>query len=102
MNSIDYLYPKNRVLDFSNCKYLGEVHKIIKDELELPDFYGENLDALWDSVTGIMYVPANIKIIFKPETKPSADLANAVEEIISVFKEAEEEYGQIKVTAERK
>ena len=63
MNTIDYLYSKDRVLDFSSCKYLGEVHEIIKTELELPDCYGANLDALWDAVTGLMYVPANIKIM---------------------------------------
>ena len=67
MNNIDYLYSKDRVLDFSNCKYLGEVHELIKKELELPEFYGCNLDALWDAVTGLMYVPANIKIIFTLE-----------------------------------
>ena len=32
MNTIDYLYSKDRVLDFSSCKYLGEVHEIIKTE----------------------------------------------------------------------
>lgn len=98
MSNIDYLYSKDRVLDFSNCKYLGEVHELIKNELELPSFYGCNLDALWDAVTGLMYVPANIKIIFKPETVAAQKLADEIEKIIQVFKEAEEEYNQIKIT----
>lgn len=101
MNTIDYLYSKDRVLDFSSCKYLGEVHEIIKTELELPDWYGANLDALWDAVTGLMYVPANIKIIFKPETKATENLSDEIEKIISVFFEAQEEYNQIKVTVEK-
>ena len=101
MNTIDYLYSKDRVLDFSKCKYLGEVHEIIKKELELPEWYGANLDALWDSITGIMYVPANIKMIYKPETKASQKLTDEIEQIISVFFEAQEEYGQIKVTIDR-
>ncbi|MBE6767235.1 MAG: barnase inhibitor [Ruminococcaceae bacterium] len=101
MNNIDYLYSKNRVLDFSGCKYLGEVHELIKKELELPEFYGCNLDALWDAITGLMYVPANIKIIFKPETVAAQKLADEIEKIIEVFKEAKEEYGQIKLTIER-
>ena len=54
MGNIDYLYSKDRVLDFSKCKYLGEVHELIKKELELPEFYGCNLDALWDAITGLM------------------------------------------------
>ena len=100
MNAIDYLYPKDRVLDFSLCKYLGEIHEVIRNELELPEWYGANLDALWDAVTGLMYVPANIKIIFKPETKASKSLSEEVEKIIAVFVEAEKEYGEIAVVTE--
>ena len=101
MKAIDYLYPKDRVLDFSSCKYLGEIHESIRNELELPEWYGANLDALWDAVTGLMYVPANIKIIFKPETKASKILSEEVEKIISLFIEAREEYGQITVIIEK-
>ncbi|MGN0464032.1 MAG: barstar family protein [Acutalibacteraceae bacterium] len=101
MNTIDYLYSKDRVLDFSSCKYLGEVHEIIKTELELPDCYGANLDALWDAVTGLMYVPANIKIIFKPKTKAAEKLGDEIDKIVSIFFEAQEEYNQIKVTVEK-
>ena len=35
-------------LDFSKCKYLGEIHLILKEKFGLPDYYGENWDALWD------------------------------------------------------
>ena len=101
MNTIDYLYSKDRVLDFSSCKYLGEVHEIIKTEFELPDCYGANLDALWDAVAGLMYVPANIKIIFKPETKAAEKLGDEIDKIVSIFFEAQEEYNQIKVTVEK-
>lgn len=101
MNTIDYLYSKDRVLDFSSCKYLGEIHEIIKTELELPDCYGANLDSLWDAVTGLMYVPANIKIIFKPETKTAEKLGDEIDKIVSIFFEAQEEYNQIKVTVEK-
>ena len=100
MSNIDYLYSKDRVLDFSSCKYLGEVHELIKKELELPEFYGCNLDALWDAITGLMYVPANIKIIYKPESVAAEKLANEIEKIIQVFQEAEE-YNQIKLTIEK-
>ena len=100
MSAIDYLYPKDRVLDFSSCRYLGEIHEIIRTELELPDWYGANLDALWDAVTGLMYVPANVRIIFKPETKASQNLSEEVEKIIAVFIEAEKEYGEIAVVTE--
>ena len=36
------------MLDFSGCKYLGEIHMILKNKFGLPEYYGENWDALWD------------------------------------------------------
>lgn len=85
---------KERFLDFSECSYIGEVYTVIKKELELPEWCGENLDALWDAVTGMMYTPANITI--KTATKKT-DLHQSVNDIVTVFQEAEEEYHEITV-----
>ena len=41
-------------LDFTECCYLGEVHEVIRRELELPEWFGANPDALWDALTGIV------------------------------------------------
>lgn len=84
-------------LNFSDCDYLGEVHKIIKEQLNLPEWYGCNLDALWDCLTGIMQAPANIKIVFKPEKKSTLALSDEIQRIIEVFKEAADEYGEIQL-----
>lgn len=40
------------ILDFSKCKYIGEIHNIIRASFELPEWYGKNLSALWDSLDG--------------------------------------------------
>lgn len=93
--------PRERSIDFSNCKTLGELHEQIKNGLELPDFYGGNLDALWDALTGLMELPARIKIKWKPKDNPCAALNNAVESILAVFQEARDEYGQITLILER-
>jgi len=84
---------KLRMLDFSACKYYGEIYQAIKAGLELPEWCGENLDALWDSLTGIMYVPAEITI----KKCKRKNLLKTVEEIIDVFKRAEEAYHEITV-----
>ncbi|MDO4418992.1 MAG: barstar family protein [Ruminococcus sp.] len=84
-------------LNFSDCDYLGEVHKIIKEQLNFPEWYGCNLDALWDCLTGIMQAPANIKIVFKPEKKSTLALSDEIQRIIEVFKEATDEYGEIQL-----
>lgn len=83
---------KQRTLDFSSCRYLGEIHEVIREEFELPDWYGANLDALWDSVTGIMHIPAEITVSKKVR---SQELVPDIEKIIEVLNEAQEEYNCI-------
>ena len=39
-------------LNFSDCKFLGEIHKVMKKAFDFPDYYGENLSALWDLLDG--------------------------------------------------
>ncbi len=36
------------ILDFTDCKYLSDFHFRIKKALDFPEYYGENLSALWD------------------------------------------------------
>ena len=81
-------------LDFSECRYLGEIYAHIKNVLELPQWCGENLDALWDAVTGMMYTPAQVTIIPKVRRK---ELQDDIKEIIAVFQEAQQEYNEISV-----
>ena len=58
-----YRYKENYVLDFSSVKYLGEVHRIIKDELDFPDYYGENWSAFWDCLTDMIDDPLHIRLV---------------------------------------
>lgn len=88
-------------IDFSNCKYIGSVHKEIKEKLELPEWYGENLDALWDALIGIAQTPIIVKIIFKPKTISSKKLTPYINEVINVFNEAVEKCNEINVIIER-
>lgn len=85
---------KIRNLVFSECRYLGEIYEVIKNELELPEWFGANLDALWDAITGIMYTPAEVRI---SRMVGRSELLPDVDEIIAVFHEAEEKYHEISV-----
>jgi ribonuclease inhibitor len=38
-------------VDFSEVKHFIEIHEVLKRDLELPDYYGGNTDALWDCLT---------------------------------------------------
>ena len=40
------------ILDFSSCKYPGEIHLMFQDKFGFPDYYGQNWDALWDCLNG--------------------------------------------------
>jgi len=38
-----------------------DVHEWLKQELGLPEWYGHNLDALWDCLTGHLPLPLEIR-----------------------------------------
>lgn len=42
---------KKYILDCKRIKSKGAFHKTCKRVFELDDYYGENLDALWDMLT---------------------------------------------------
>ena len=44
------------VLDFSKCKYLGEIHLMLKEKFGFHDYYGENWDALWDLMCDVFSI----------------------------------------------
>lgn len=50
-------------LDFTGCRYLGEIHKILKEQFKFPEYYGENLDALWDCLDNYCDYDLHVYII---------------------------------------
>ena len=45
-----YRFKEIYKLDFSKVNYINEVHQIIKDELDFPDYYGMN----WYAFLGLL------------------------------------------------
>jgi ribonuclease inhibitor len=45
------------VLDGKEFESIEKIHRILKKKLDLPDYYGENLNALWDCLTGWIDLP---------------------------------------------
>jgi ribonuclease inhibitor len=41
-------------VDFSNIEDYREIHQILKESLDFPDYYGGNLDALFDCLTDML------------------------------------------------
>jgi ribonuclease inhibitor len=76
----------------------ASTHGYLKRKLALPDYYGENLDALWDCLTTDF--SGKKIIIHKPQTIVD-NLGSYGEAIIQLFREAEEENEFIQVSFEK-
>lgn len=50
-------------IDISNIKNVKELHSLLKEKLEFPDFYGENWNAFWDAITGLVELPDELEFI---------------------------------------
>ena len=57
-----YQYKDLYVIDFSSVKCYLEMHKVIKDALDFPDYYGQNWSAFWDCLTDMVGDPINIEV----------------------------------------
>lgn len=73
-------------------------HAYLKQKLALPDYYGENLDALWDCLVSDFSVK---KIIVYNTAAIIEHLGSYGESIINLLEQAAEENEYIKVDIEK-
>ncbi|MBQ7670262.1 MAG: barstar family protein [Clostridia bacterium] len=90
-------------VDFIGAQYYLDIHKALKDGLKLPEYYGENLDALWDCLTDIVYRYVEIRLKnYQDIEKINKEYS---EKILYVFKEAkhyaDETYSGSRIIVER-
>jgi ribonuclease inhibitor len=81
-------------IDFTGVKTVNEAHDIISNALDFPDWYGRNLSALWDLLTGYI---APYEIYIKGISLAHKDLAEYIEKRIKIFLDAEKQYNYIEV-----
>ncbi len=74
-------------VDFSDCKYIIDFHERIRVAFGFPEWYGANLDALWDLLTE----PFSAEVIIIGTDTMSKELREFFPEIISLFEEVKEE-----------
>ncbi len=75
------------ILDFSNVNYYLEVHEIIKNGLDFPDYYGKNWDAFWDCLTDMACGPKVICIWITGFARLEQKFPKAAKMIVDTFKE---------------
>jgi ribonuclease inhibitor len=51
------------IIDLKLISSIDELHKKFKIKLNFPDFYGMNWDAFWDAITGLVEMPAILRLI---------------------------------------
>ena len=50
-------------VDFSDVEYFIQIHEALMRDLDFPDYYGGNLDALWDCLTDMLGDWADIELV---------------------------------------
>ncbi|MBQ8145789.1 MAG: barstar family protein [Clostridia bacterium] len=82
-----YQYKDLYTIDFSKVEYYIQMHKIIQEALEFPDYYGCNWDAFWDCLIDMVGRPIHIEIIgFKVVEQKFGEEAKIMMDILKEFK----------------
>ncbi|WP_145554570.1 barstar family protein [Yersinia canariae] len=77
----------NAILDGLLIESEDDFHDAIAKELNLPIWYGRNLDALWDALTGMVERPVRLVWI---NSEISRERLSRYEKIIDLFKDVAE------------
>ena len=80
---------KQITLDGNLLADITQVHDYLKEMLEFPEYYGKNLDALYDCLTDLMDVEITI-------TAPEEDGA-IFQKVLRVFRAADRENENLKI-----
>ena len=93
MNNVDKFALKEItenpiILDFSKCKTLGEVHLMLKEKFGLPEYYGENLDGLWDCLK--YYCKDRRHVLIKGAGAMPEELQGYMVKVMEVFDDVNE------------
>ena len=93
---MDYINDKNAfkpikenpiILDFSGIHYLGEMHLLLKEKFGLPEYYGENWDALWDCLDGLFYKRGDFRVEIYGSSMMDENLMDEFRLMLEVFED---------------
>ena len=82
-----YQFKNPVILDLSSVRGFAEVHLAIGRALDFPDYYGCNLDALWDCLTDIAGEPLQLEIRgFENVEQRAPEAAKSLLKLLSDFR----------------
>ncbi len=75
------------MIDCELFKDRESVHDVLCDTLSFPNYYGKNLDALYDCLTDLQ----NVKVVFYHSEKLKEYLGEYGEDLLQTFLDAQQE-----------
>ncbi len=73
-------------IDFFNIGDEEDFYSQLKEKLSLPDYFGNNLDALYDSISGDIELPLHLEFV-----NMTVEQLEDFEDLLATLEEADEE-----------
>jgi RNAse (barnase) inhibitor barstar len=80
-------------IDLSSVETEEQLHTLLSSALSFPVFYGNNWDAFWDSITGLVELPKNIE--FMGSQRLQLALPSSYQQLHTCFTDLKSEYPNI-------
>ncbi len=79
------------IFDFSEINNYDEFYAALRSKMELPDFFENNLDALYDTITGYVKLPLEIEFV-----NMNLSQLDTFSGLVATLEEADEELDDFK------
>ncbi len=73
-------------IDFTNIGDYEDFYAQLKEKIKLPEYFGDNLDALSDAITGEIEMPLHIEFV-----NMTVDQLETFEDLLTTLEDAEDE-----------
>lgn len=77
---------KTVYIDFTDIGDYEDFYAQLKEKIQLPEYFGDNLDALFDTITGDLEMPLHLEFV-----NMTVDQLEIFEDLLTTLEDAEEE-----------
>ncbi|WP_426479591.1 barstar family protein [Chryseobacterium sp. CBSDS_008] len=84
---------KTVYIDFTDIGDYEDFYAQLKEKIQLPEHFGDNLDALFDTVTGGLEMPLHLEFV-----NMTVDQLEIFEDLLTTLEDAEEEVDEFSFT----
>lgn len=81
------------ILDFAGIRSMWSLHEYLKETFHLPDYYGRNMDALWDCLHCAFEEPTTI--VLKSIASLPSGMKEAGDIMLELFRDLEREDSEV-------